>query len=358
MREFTEQEQVRRDKLNNLVNLGIDPFGQRFERTSFAKDIKEKYKDIEHDEFDNREDIEIVAGRIMFIRKMGKASFFTIKDKTGNIQIYISINDVGEDIYYLFKSADIGDIVGINSVKKIKETIPKYKEQNNIDFIIANGENSADGMGITFKIYEDLKNSKIDMITMGNHTWGKKEIFNFINDEKIIRPANYPANVAGVGYKIQECNGKKIAIINLIGRVEMPVLSENPFLKADEIVNKIRDNADIIIVDFHAEATAEKIAMGYYLDGRVTCVFGTHTHVQTADETILEKGTGYITDVGMTGPKKSVIGMEVANSIKRFVTTLPERYKVSDDKKIELSGCLLEINDKNCRIEKIKRIKL
>ena len=104
MREFTEQEQVRRDKLNNLVNLGIDPFGQRFERTSFAKDIKEKYKDIEHDEFDNREDIEIVAGRIMFIRKMGKASFFTIKDKTGNIQIYISINDVGEDIYYLFKS--------------------------------------------------------------------------------------------------------------------------------------------------------------------------------------------------------------------------------------------------------------
>ena len=212
-------------------------------------------------------------------------------------------------------------------------------------------------MGITFKIYEDLKNSKIDMITMGNHTWGKKEIFNFINDEKIIRPANYPANVAGVGYKIQECNGKKIAIINLIGRVEMPVLSENPFLKADEIVNKIRDNADIIIVDFHAEATAEKIAMGYYLDGRVTCVFGTHTHVQTADETILEKGTGYITDVGMTGPKKSVIGMEVANSIKRFVTTLPERYKVSDDKKIELSGCLLEINDKNYRIEKIKRIK-
>ena len=113
MREFTEQEQVRRDKLNNLVNLGIDPFGQRFERTSFAKDIKEKYKDIEHDEFDNREDIEIVAGRIMFIRKMGKASFFTIKDKTGNIQIYISINDVGEDIYSLFKSADIGDIVGV-----------------------------------------------------------------------------------------------------------------------------------------------------------------------------------------------------------------------------------------------------
>ena len=252
----------------------------------------------------------------------------------------------------------VGDIVGRTGLQKLKEVLPKVVKENYIDFVIVNGENAADGMGLTEKMYKEILSLNVNVVTMRNHTWGKKEIFNFINDEKIIRPANYPANVAGVGYKIQECNGKKIAIINLIGRVEMPVLSENPFLKADEIVNKIRDNADIIIVDFHAEATAEKIAMGYYLDGRVTCVFGTHTHVQTADETILEKGTGYITDVGMTGPKKSVIGMEVANSIKRFVTTLPERYKVSDDKKIELSGCLLEINDKNCRIEKIERIKL
>lgn len=251
----------------------------------------------------------------------------------------------------------IGDIVGINSVKKIKETIPKYKEQNNIDFIIANGENSADGMGITFKIYEDLKNSKIDMITMGNHTWGKKEIFNFINDEKIIRPANYPANVAGVGYKIQECNGKKIAIINLIGRVEMPVLSENPFLKADEIVNKIKDNADIIIVDFHAEATAEKIAMKYFLDGKATVLFGTHTHVQTADEDITKKGLGYITDLGMTGPKESVIGMNKEASIKRFLTSLPERYKVAEGESI-FNACIFEINEDNCRTIKIERINL
>jgi len=252
----------------------------------------------------------------------------------------------------------IGDIVGNSGVKKVKEVIPEYKKQNNIDFIIANGENSADGMGITLKIFEDLKKTGINVVTMGNHTWGKKEIFNFINDEQIVRPANYPKGVPGVGYRIHECNGKKIAVINLMGRVDLNVLTENPFLKADEILKQIKDKADIIIVDFHAEATAEKIAMGYYLDGRVTCVFGTHTHVQTADETILEKGTGYITDIGMTGPKKSVIGMEVSASVKRFTTTLPERYKVSEDKNIVLTGCILEINDETCRIEKIDRIKL
>ncbi len=252
----------------------------------------------------------------------------------------------------------IGDIVGYSGVKKIKEVIPEYKKKNNIDFIIANGENSADGMGITEKIFEDLKKSQIDVVTMGNHTWGKKEIFSFLGDEQLVRPANYPKGVPGAGYRVREVNGKKIAVINLIGRVDVGVLSENPFLKADEIINKIKNDVDMIIVDFHAEATAEKIAMGYYLDGRVSCVFGTHTHVQTADEKILENGTAYITDIGMTGPEKSVIGMEVSASIKRFVTTLPERYKVSDDKNISLTGCILEVNDETCRIEKIYRIKM
>ena len=138
----------------------------------------------------------------------------------------------------------------------------------------------------------------------------------------------------------------------------MNVLSENPFITANDIVEKIKDEAHIIFVDFHAEATAEKIAMGYYLDGKVTCMFGTHTHVQTADEEVLEKGTAYITDIGMTGPKKSVIGMEIEASVKRFVTSLPERYKVSDDKRIILNGCVVSINDENCRAEKIDRIKL
>ena len=213
-------------------------------------------------------------------------------------------------------------------------------------------------MGITKKIFDDLKNAGVNIVTMGNHTWGKRDIFTFLNDEQIIRPANYPKGVPGVGYRIHEVNGKQVAVINLIGRVVTVVLAENPFLKADDIIERIKDKADIIIIDFHAEATAEKIAMGYYLDGKVSCVFGTHTHVQTADEKILEKGTAYITDIGMTGPEKSVIGMDVAASIKRFVTTLPERYKVSDDTNITLTGCVLEINDENCRIEKINRIKL
>lgn len=252
----------------------------------------------------------------------------------------------------------IGDIIGNSGVKKIKEIIPNFKKENNIDFIIANAENSADGMGITVKIFEDLKKSNIDVMTMGNHTWGKREIFSIIDEPQIIRPANYSKGVPGKGYMIYECNGKNIAVINLIGRVDIAVLSENPFLKVEGIIEKIKDKADIIIIDFHAEATAEKIAMGYFLDGKVTCVYGTHTHVQTADEKILENGTAYITDIGMTGPVYSVIGMDVEASLKRFVTTLPERYKVSADKNIMMNGIILQINDETCRTEKIERVKL
>lgn len=249
----------------------------------------------------------------------------------------------------------IGDLVGEGGVKKIKELLPKIKEQEKIDFVIVNAENSAGGMGITTKIFNELKNLKIDVITMGNHTWGKKDIFTFINDEKLLRPANYPLNVPGKGYRIYNCNDKKICVVNLIGRTDMNVLSENPFLKIQEILNEIKGKADIIILDFHAEATAEKIAMGYYLDGKITAMFGTHTHVQTADEQILEHGTGYITDIGMTGPKKSVIGMEISASIKRFETTLPEKYKLAEGS-CTLNGCIFEINDETCRVNKITRI--
>ncbi len=223
----------------------------------------------------------------------------------------------------------LGDIVGENGLKKAKEVIPSLKKEKNIDFIIVNGENVAGGMGITENLYKEILQMGADVVTMGNHTWGKKDIFNFIDDAQLIRPANYPKGVVGKGYTIRECKGKKIAVINLIGRTDMNVLSENPFIKINEILEEINKKADIIIVDFHAEATAEKIAMGYYLDGRVNIVFGTHTHVQTADEQILEKGTAYITDIGMTGPKKSVIGMDVNVSIKRFETTLPEKYKLA-----------------------------
>lgn len=250
----------------------------------------------------------------------------------------------------------IGDIIGNIGVKKVKDILPYLKKERNIDFIIANGENSAEGMGITAQIYKDLMKSGVNVITMGNHTWGKKEIFSLIDNHSLIRPANYPKGVVGRGYDIYSCNDKKIAVINLIGRVDMGVLSENPFLIAEEIINEVKETSDIIIIDFHAEATAEKIAMGYFLDGKVNAIIGTHTHVQTADETILEKGTAYITDVGMTGPVKSVIGMDIQASIKRFTTTLPERYKVSNDKNVALRGCILELNDETCRTEKIERI--
>lgn len=249
----------------------------------------------------------------------------------------------------------IGDIVGEIGVKKIVKELPKLKEKYNIDFCIINGENSAGGMGITKKIFDSLINAGADVITMGNHTWGKKDIFSFIDDKRIVRPANYTKGLPGNDYSIVNKNNKRIAVINLIGRTSMGILSENPFIVANDIYNKLKNQADIFVLDFHAEATAEKIAMGYYMDGKYTIVYGTHTHVQTADEQILEKGTAYITDIGMTGPKKSVIGMDVGVSFKRFVTSLPERYKLADSEAM-INGCVFKINDETNRTEEIIRI--
>ena len=249
----------------------------------------------------------------------------------------------------------IGDIVGEIGVKKIVKELPKLKEKYNIDFCIINGENSAGGMGITKKIFDSLINAGADVITMGNHTWGKKDIFSFIDDKRIVRPANYTKGLPGNDYSIVNKNNKRIAVINLIGRTSMGILSENPFIVANDIYNKLKNQADIFVLDFHAEATAEKIAMGYYMDGKYTIVYGTHTHVQTADEQMLEKGTAYITDIGMTGPKKSVIGMDVGVSFKRFVTSLPERYKLADSEAM-INGCVFKINDETNRTEEITRI--
>ena len=249
----------------------------------------------------------------------------------------------------------VGDIVGENGLNKLKDLLPTIIEKENIDFTIVNAENTSGGMGLTDKDFNALQKMKIDVITMGNHTWGKKDIFAFIDNPKILRPANYSKGVPGKGYNIYECKGKKIAVMNLIGRTDMNILSENPFTVADELVDKLKNQVDIIIIDFHAEATAEKIAMKNYLNGRVNIIFGTHTHVQTADEEITEKGTGYITDLGMTGPKKSVIGMDVSASIKRFLTSLPERYKLADGPAI-LNGCVFEIDDDTCKTINVYRI--
>lgn len=249
----------------------------------------------------------------------------------------------------------IGDIVGNIGLNKLKELLPNIIQEENIDFVVVNAENTSTGMGLTTKDFNILKEMKIDVLTMGNHTWGKRDIFAFINDKILLRPANYSKGVPGKGYGIFECKGKKIAVMNLIGRTDMNVLSENPFTVAEEIVNKLRKNVDIIILDFHAEATAEKIAMKYFLDGKVEVIFGTHTHIQTADEEITDKGTAYITDLGMTGPKKSVIGMDTKTSIRRFVTSLPERYRLAEGE-AKLNGCIFEINDETNKPEKVYRI--
>ena len=249
----------------------------------------------------------------------------------------------------------VGDLIGNVGVNELKNRLKQIREKEQIDFVIVNGENSAEGMGITEKNFKDILSQNVDVITMGNHTWGKKDIFKFIDHPKLIRPANYPKGVVGKGYNIYNCKNKKIAVINLIGRVDINVLSENPFIIAKEIIEKIKNQADIIIVDFHAEATAEKIAMGHYLDGKVTVVYGTHTHVQTADEQILPKGTAYITDIGMTGPKNSVIGMDIQASIKRFETTLPERYKIATGECM-FNGVIFDIDDTNKAIS-VTRVK-
>ncbi len=249
----------------------------------------------------------------------------------------------------------VGDLIGNSAIQELKKQIKQIKENEQIDFTIVNGENAAEGMGITTKNFNDILSLNIDVITMGNHTWGKKDIFQFIDHPKLIRPANYPKGVVGKGIGIYECQGKKIAVINLIGRVDINVLSENPFIKVKEMVEEIKNKVDMIFVDFHAEATAEKIAMGYFLDGKVTAVFGTHTHVQTADEKILPEGTGYITDIGMTGPKNSVIGMDISASLKRFETTLPERYKIASGECI-FNGVIFEIDDAKNKVKSIKRI--
>ncbi len=251
----------------------------------------------------------------------------------------------------------IGDLIGNAGVNELKHRLKIIRQNEQIDFTIVNGENSAEGMGITEKNFKDILAQDVDVITMGNHTWGKKDIFKFIDHPKLLRPANYTKGVVGKGYSIYNCKNKRICVINLIGRVDINVLSDNPFITVKEIVNKIRDQVDIIIVDFHAEATAEKIAMGYFLDGKVTAVYGTHTHVQTADEKILQKGTAYITDIGMTGPKNSVIGMDISASIKRFETTLPERYKIATGDCM-FNAIIIDIDNNTNSVKDIRRVNL
>ena len=252
----------------------------------------------------------------------------------------------------------IGDLVGKIGVEAFKKNISNLKNKYNIDFTIVNAENSAEGRGITKNILDDLYAYGADAITMGNHTWGRKDIFSFIDEEdRLIRPANYANDLPGKGSYTTKVKGKKIGVLNLIGRVDMGGNYECPFKVAENEIEKLKENGtEIIIIDFHAEATAEKKALAYYLKDKANVIFGTHTHVQSGDEEIYDTGLGYITDVGMTGPKDSIIGMEYKAALKRFLTQIPERYACAEGRYM-LNGCVFCLNDNN-KVEKIERINI
>jgi len=249
----------------------------------------------------------------------------------------------------------IGDICGRPGRLAAAHFIPILKQEYDLDLIVANGENSAGGIGITNKVLKELLGMGIDIVTTGNHVWDKKEIFDFIEHEKLIRPANYPPATPGKGYCITTINNRKVGIINLAGRVFMPVV-DCPFREVDAILDKIKESCDIILIDFHAEATSEKVALGWYVDGRVSCVAGTHTHIQTADERILPQGTAYISDLGMVGPWNSILGVEKDAVIQKFLTGLPVRFHVATDHDSIFSGIVLEIDDDSHKVTKIIRI--
>lgn len=204
--------------------------------------------------------------------------------------------------------------------------LPELKQKHHPDFIVANGENAASGRGITEKIANELFETGIDGLTMGNHTWDNKDIFNFIDQEdRMIRPANFPKGTPGKGYTVLKKNKKQLVIVNLQGRTFLPPL-ECPFTVAEKIIEEVKPKNTCILVDFHAEATSEKLAMGWHLDGKVSVLLGTHTHVQTHDETILPEGTAYVTDVGMVGPSEGILGVDREAVLRKFKTQMPVRF--------------------------------
>lgn len=249
----------------------------------------------------------------------------------------------------------IGDVVGAPGRNMVNKYLPLLKKKYKPTITIVNGENAASGKGITQKIYKGLLEAGAQVITMGNHTWDNREIFEFIDDAAwLIRPANLPANNPGQGYTIVTVNSVKIAVINLIGRTFLPP-NDCPFKKVDEILESIKKITPFIFVDFHAEATSEKQAFGWYLDGRVTAVVGTHTHVQTADHRVLPKGTAYITDVGMTGAYDGILGMDKDIIINRFLTNLPARFEVAKGRE-QLNGVVVTVDEKTGLATKIDNI--
>ncbi|NMM51166.1 TIGR00282 family metallophosphoesterase [Paenibacillus aquistagni] len=251
----------------------------------------------------------------------------------------------------------IGDIVGNTGRKAVKRVLPFLKERHQPHIIIANAENAAGGRGVTSAIIKEFLDLGVHGFTMGNHTWDNKDIFEWIDDEKrVVRPANFPEGTPGLGYTTIKANGKELVIINVQGRTFLPAI-DCPFHKVDEILEKVGKKRKPVLVDFHAEATSEKIAMGWHLDGRVSVVVGTHTHVQTNDDVILPEGTAYLTDCGMVGSKEGVLGMEREAVLRKFKTQLPVRFQV-DEGNWHFHAIVVDIDDATGKANRIQKIRL
>lgn len=255
----------------------------------------------------------------------------------------------------------IGDVVGEPGRKAVKTLLPKLREQHRLDFVVANGENSAGGSGITSKTAMELFSAGVDAITSGDHLWDQKEVMELLqNETRFLRPLNYPAGTPGQGsgmFNLRTSTSDNplcIAVVNAQGRTFMPVL-ENPFLVVPPVIERLRQQTPIIFVDFHAEATSEKIAFARMLDGRVSAVVGTHTHVQTADEQIFPGGTAYLSDAGFTGPHESVLGREIEPVVRRFVTNMPQRFEVARGR-VLLQGAVLEVDVASGKTRRIERV--
>lgn len=250
----------------------------------------------------------------------------------------------------------IGDIIGKPGRQALSQCLHKLVDRYSLDMVIANGENVAGGFGITEDTAKELFDMGVHVVTSGNHIWDKKDSVGLIDsDDRILRPANYPPGTPGKGGGVYETpGGIKVGVINLEGRVFMNNL-DCPFRKADELVELISKDASVILVDFHAEATSEKLALGWYLDGRVSAVIGTHTHVQTADERLLPSGTAYMSDAGMTGSYDSVIGMNKEQALRKFVSQMPVKFEVAK-KDIRFSGVVIEVDEMTGKAVSIERI--
>ena len=248
----------------------------------------------------------------------------------------------------------VGDVVSQAGLDFLNRRLRQIKREHDVHFTVVNGENAA-GVGLYPSQAEDMLDAGADVVTLGNHTWSKMQIANYLEDAPcVLRPANFSASVPGRGWGVfDDPRGLRIGVMNLIGRLDMNPNVENPFTAADRLL--AQDEADIVLVDFHAEATSEKLALGWYLDGRVSALWGTHTHVPTADTKILPKGTGHVTDLGMTGPAQSILGIRPAQSINLFLGGLPQRYEAAGGKcKLEAVLFTIDTNTKRCtRVERV-----